>query len=316
MPFGRSSRQRRWLLPALLAAIAGAVALGCSRRADAPRFDAAEHRLAVETWRVERDRSLRRSDGWLSLVGLHWLEDGESSFGSGEANELVFPAGAIGERAGVLRRDGREILLIPSDDAGLEIGGDRVTEPVRLALDTADDGPTQVTSGSLLFYAIERGDMIGIRVKDAESPVLAEFEGMSYFPIDPLWRLVGRYERFDEPRVLRTPNVLGTVTEEEIAGELVFDIGAETYRLQPSGDPAEGFFLVFGDLTNGTETYGGGRFLYTDAVAADGSVVVDFNKAYCPPCVFTPYATCPLPPAENDLAVRIEAGEKMFGGVH
>ena len=110
--------------------------------------------------------------------------------------------------------------------------------------------------------------------------------------------------------------MLGDVSEEEIEGEVVFTVDGVEYRLQPSGSPEEGFFLVFGDRTNGDETYGGGRFLYTDAVAEDGTLVVDFNRSYCPPCVFTPWATCPLPPPENKLAVRIEAGEKMFGAAH
>lgn len=293
-----------------------AASLGCSRGAQSPSFDALEHRAEIESWREERDQRLRQPDGWLALAGLFWLEDGDATFGSGTDNDLVFPSGKIRESAGILRREEREVILVPVPGAGMKIDGVEVTAPARLALDTSDEGPTTVTHGSLSFFPIERGDMIGIRLKDSENPVLTEFGGMSYFPIDGSWRLVGRYERFAEPKVLRTPNVLGTETEEEIGGEIRFEVGGEAFSLQPSGDPAEGFFLVFGDRTNGAETYGGGRFLYTEPVAADGSVVIDFNKAYCPPCVFTPYATCPLPPAANKLSLRIEAGEKMFGGAH
>jgi uncharacterized protein (DUF1684 family) len=293
-----------------------ATLLGCSQGAQTPSFDALEHQAEIESWREERDQRLRQPDGWLTLAGLYWLENGDATFGSGANDDLVFPTGKIQESAGVLRRDGREVTLVPAPGAGMKIEGAKVSGPTRLALDTSDDGPTTVTDGSLSFYPIERGDMIGIRLKDSENPVLTGFSGMSYFPIDGSWRLVGRYERFAEPKVLRTPNVLGTETEEEIGGEVRFEFDGKAFSLQPSGDPAEGFFLVFGDRTNGAETYGGGRFLYTEPVAEDGSVVIDFNKAYCPPCVFTPYATCPLPPAANKLELRIEAGEKMFGEAH
>ena len=249
-------------------------------------------------------------------MGLFWLEEGASAFGAGEGNDLVFPEGRIAETAGRLERRGREVTLIPAPGAGLTVDGRPVAGPIRLASDAADGDPTVVETGSLLFYVIERGDLVGIRLKDRKSPLLESFEGMEYFPVDPAWRLTARYERFDAPRTLVTPNVLGTTSEEEIEGAVVFEVGGEEVRLLPSGDAEEGFFLVFGDATNGDETYGGGRFLYTDRVAPDGTVVVDFNKAYCPPCVFTPWATCPLPPAENRLALRIEAGEKMFGAAH
>ena len=310
-----SRTKSRWKSRCLAVAVA-VVATGCSSETETPSFDPAEHRARIESWREERDQRLRQPDGWLALAGLYWLEDGDSTFGSGPSNDLVFPAGRIEEHAGVFRREGREVTMVPAAGAGLKIDDVEATEPTRLSPDTSDEGPTVVTSGSLTFYAIERGDMIGIRLKDSESPLLSAFEGMSYFPIDGAWRLTGRYELFAEPRILRIPDVLGSVTEEEIHGELSFGFGGETYRLQPSGDPAEGFFVVFGDRTNGHETYGGGRFLYTDPVAEDGTVVMDFNRAYCPPCVFTPYATCPLPPPVNKLALRIEAGEKMFGEVH
>ncbi len=269
----------------------------------------------INLWRAERDASLRKIDGWLSLVGLFWLEEGDNSFGSAEGNAVVFPADTIDAYAGILVREGRKVTVLPGAGVALAAGGSPVSGATELSLDTSGEGPTIVEAGSLVFYAIERGDMIGIRLKDRESPVLTGFTGMEYFPIDASWRLTARYELFDQPRILRTPNVLGTVSEEEIAGEVVFEVGGESYRLLPSGD-SEGFFLVFGDGTNGSETYGGGRFLYTGPVEADGSVIVDFNKAYSPPCVFTPHATCPLPPAENKLPIRIEAGEKTFGGAH
>ncbi len=138
--------------------------------------------------------------------------------------------------------------------------------------------------------------------------------GKDDFPIDENWRLVGRYVLFDEPRVLRTPNVLGTVTEEEIYGEIRFEIGGEMRSLRSSGDPAEGCFVVFGDRTNGSETYGGGRFVWIGAEDDEDNIIIDFNRAYNPPCVFSPFATCPLPTPNNRLPLRIEAGELDYGG--
>ncbi|MCP4202323.1 MAG: DUF1684 domain-containing protein [bacterium] len=300
-------------LGALLAVVGG----GCSGGAETTAVEpVSDHRSLIESWREERDQSLRKPDGWLTLAGLYWLEEGDNAFGSGEGNAAVFPDGLIDEYTGVLVRDGREVELLPGAGVALTIGGSPVSGATALSLDTSEGGPTIVESGSVAFYAIERGEMIGVRLKDRESRLLTEFEGMEYFPIDEDWRLVGRYELFDEPRVLRTPNILGTVSGEEIFGEVVLEVGGERHSLQPSGDPEDGFFLVFGDQTNGSQTYGGGRFVYAEPVGDDGTVVVDFNKAYCPPCVFTPYATCPLPPPENRLPFRVEAGEKMFGAAH
>lgn len=296
----------------------GFALLGCSQPGEepAPADASADPALEVMEWRERRDASLRRADGWLTLVGLHWLEEGDNAFGSAAGNDVVIEGGKMGEYGGVLVRAGREVTLLPGAGVGLFIGGEPVTGATPLAADTADDGPTIVESGSVSFYVLERGELIGVRVKDSASPVLASFEGMEYFPADPAWRLDARYELFEEPRILRTPNVLGTVNEEQIFGEVTFEAGGERYSLLPSGNPEDGFFLVFADATNGVETYGGGRFLYTEPVAADNSVEVDFNKAYSPPCVFTAYATCPLPPAENKLPLRIVAGEKTFNAGH
>jgi len=301
---------------AVLVLSLGALGLACAPAVDETALTMmsdADHAATVEEWRQKRDASLRKSDGWLTLVGLYWLEQGESSFGSGTDNAVVFPQGTIAASAGVFERSGNEVTLTPAAGVELTVDDAPVEGPLSLALDTSEEGPTLIKTGTLSFYGIERGELVGIRLKDSANPVLANFEGMNYFDIDPSWHLVGRYELFDEPKVLRTPNVLGTVSEEEIYGAVVFERNGEEYRLEPSGKPENGFFLVFGDQTNGRETYGGGRFLYSEPVAEDGTVVVDFNKAYCPPCVFTPYATCPLPAPQNKLAVRIEAGEKNFG---
>ena len=274
----------------------------------------AEPRAGFEAWRQERDKGLRNPDGWLTLVGLHWLEEGDNPVGSGEENHIVFPAGRAPARAGLLRlKDGQVTLEAPAE-AGITVDGKPVTT---LALTSDKEGkPTILELGPLRFHVIDRGGRLGLRVRDRESPVLAAFQGVESYPFDPSWRVEARLERYDPPKKVPVPNILGTVDDEDSPAAVVFERDGRTYRLDglEGGDQGE-LFLIFGDGTNGEETYGGGRFLVTEAPAG-GTVVVDFNKAYNPPCAFTPYATCPLPPRQNKLGIAVAAGEKSFGEGH
>jgi len=253
----------------------------------------AQHEAAVRAWWAARDERLRSPDGWLSLVGLHWLAPGENRFGSDEGNEIVLRGGGVPPQAG---------SLFVSD--GVARLGDRV-----LADDTTGE-PTVVDLGDLRMYVIRRVDRLGLRVRDRTAPALAAFRGMEHFPIDPDWLVRGRFEAVEAGREIEIVDVTGAVTREPSPGAVVFEREGTSWRLDalPGDDPGT-LWLVFGDGTNGTETYGGGRFLYTEPVAADGDVAIDFNLAYNPPCVFSPYATCPLPPPQNRLALRITAGE-------
>ena len=290
-----------------------AAMIGCAdRKQPAPaKMSDAEYAAAFEGWRAERDAGLRRADSWLTLVGLFWLEEGENTFGSSSDNDLVFPEAKIAGRAGTfLLRDG-VVSATAFEGVAVEHEGHRV-EAMELAPDTSGD-PTVITAGSLSFYLIERSGRLGIRLKDSEAPELQEFSGLDYFPLDRKWAVQARFERFSEPRTVKIPNVLGGTFDEEVHGVIEFEVDGETYELTPTGDPSESLFVVFGDETNGHETYGGGRFLTVDPPSADGTMVVDFNRAYNPPCVFSPYATCPLPPRQNKLSLRIDAGELTYG---
>jgi uncharacterized protein (DUF1684 family) len=160
---------------------------------------------------------------------------------------------------------------------------------------------------------IKRGDRLGVRVKDKQSPALAGFHGLDNYPVEPSWRVEARFEPYSPPKEVPIPNVLGQVTPSPSPGAVVFDWQGKTYRLDALGSVEEGLSLIFADQTNGKETYGAGRFLETGP-PKDGKVVVDFNRAYNPPCAFTAFATCPLPPAQNRLALRVEAGEKKYAG--
>ena len=169
---------------------------------------------------------------------------------------------------------------------------------------------------SLRFYPIERDGRYGVRLKDTQSPTRLHFPGISSFDVDPTWRIEGRFEPFAEPRSINVPSIIGTVSQTPWPGNVVFSAGGEQHRLAVFGEASDRqFFVVFADRSNGQETYGGGRFLVVDH-HPDGRATIDFNKAYSPPCAFTPYATCPLPPAQNRLDLYVRAGEQQYSGDH
>jgi uncharacterized protein (DUF1684 family) len=269
-----------------------------------------EHAARVIDWWATRDEKLRDPAGWLTLVGLHWLAPGENRFGTDPHNEVVLQHDGVAPVAGSLRVEGGAVRLVASSPA-VSAGGVAVSE-ARLADDISGE-PTVIDLGSLRMYVIRRGERLGLRVRDQASPVLAAFRGMDHFPIDPAWRLMGRLEPAAAGRMIEIVDVTGEVSHDLTPGHVAFERDGVAWRIEslPGGDDGK-LWLIFGDATNGDETYGGGRFLYTEPVADDGSVVLDFNVAYNPPCVFSPYATCPLPPPQNRLDLRIEAGERDF----
>jgi uncharacterized protein (DUF1684 family) len=261
----------------------------------------AEHRASVLAWRAARDARLRDPDGWLTLIGLYWLEAGKNRLGSDPANDLVIRSRHVPAHAGVLELE-RGSVTLRRDGLPPEV----------LATDVSGE-PTILRFGPIRAHVVRRGERFGLRVRDRASPALTAFAGMEHFPIDAAWRLVTRLEPAEPGSTLEVVDVTGTVSHEPTPGTLAFESGGVTWRLTalPGGDDGS-FWLVFADATSGGDTYGGGRFLYTDPPAADGSVVVDFNLAYNPPCVFSPFATCPLPPAQNRLPITIRAGERRY----
>ena len=268
-------------------------------------------RQEVEAFRKERVEDLKKEDGWFTLVGLAWLDEGENRFGSDPEAKVVLPEGKSPKLAGVLVRKGDKVSVRVEPGAKVTSGGKPVTV-LDLVADTAGE-PTVLEMGSVSFFVIQRGDKLGVRVKDKQSAALQAFHGLDTWPIQPAWRVEARFEPYDPPKTIGIPNILGQVTDSPAPGAVVFDWQGKTYRLDALGNPKEGLSLIFADQTNGKETYGAGRFLETGPVK-DGKVVVDFNLAYNPPCAFTAFATCPLPPSQNRLALRVEAGEKKYAG--
>lgn len=278
----------------------------------------AKHEEEIEWYRGGRLDSLRKPESWLTLVGLHWLNEGTTTVGSGEDMGLHLPDSVpefVGELTETASDDGRTTVFTPAEGVEVRVDGEVATGPVKLRSD-ADGEPSQVEIGSVVFYAIDRRDRTAIRVKDRQARTLVEFKGLEFFPVDWRWRFEGRYVPYADGKEIQVPSVLGGADSAQIPGYVEFEKDGETYRIDAL--PGDGtLFLIFGDKTNGDTTYGGGRFLYADAPPASnrpGPVVIDFNKAYSPPCVFSPWATCPLPPRQNRLALAITAGEKMYAG--
>jgi len=277
------------------------------RLSDAP--DAA-YMQSLEKWKAEQTTDLK--ENWLSLVGLFWLKPGANTFGSDAANSIVFPKGPA--HAGEFDLKGKEVTLKMLPQVQATIAGKQVSTAV-LKPDISKD-VTRVEMDTLRFHVIVRGDRVGIRVRDTDSAAARNFKGMMFYPVDMNYRVVATWIPGDGKKTVEVPNVLGDVSAQEAPGTAVFKINGQEVRLTAlGGDAKNGLFIVFNDQTAKTDTYPGGRFLDTEAVV-DGKVVLDFNRAYNPPCAVTPYATCPLAPKENRLAVAIPAGEKFDKAAH
>jgi len=289
----------------IFVALAGLALAGALAAADTARAYLDE----IESWRSGRIERLQRPDGWLTLVGLAWLQPGDNSVGSAADSAVELPKSAPA-RLGTLRVDGDAVTF--SAAPGVEVtSAGKTVSTLRLRSDREGE-PTVLSHGTVSFYVIGRNERLAVRIKDSDAAARRRFAGIEHFQVDPKWRVEARFEPAPAGTEIEVPNALGYLEKMSAPGHVVFDLGGESHRLLALDDTGDGrLFLVFGDLTTGKETYGGGRFLYTDP-PKDGRVVLDFNRAYNPPCVFSPYATCPLPPPGNRMKVRVEAGEKKY----
>ncbi len=293
-----------------------AIALGLSAAlfADAPgesrqAFDQAD--AAWRKWRLER---LSSETGWLTLIGLDWLKPGDNRLGSASDCDLELPAGKAPAHLGIIHfADGKATLTPDPAATGLRANGQSVSGPVALATDN-DGDPTLLELGPLNFYVIRRGDRFGLRIRDREADLRLHFPGLDYYPADPKYRVVAKFTPNPPGSTYKIVDVIGVVADTPSPGKLTFTLDGRTYTLTALDDTGDGrLFMIIGDRTNGRETYGAGRFVYTDP-PQDGETILDLNRLYNPPCAFTPYSTCPLPPPGNRLPIPIEAGEKKFAG--
>ena len=277
-----------------------------------PVTDVAAHRAAIEQWHAKRVARLTSETGWLTLVGLYWLKPGENTFGRAPSNALVLDHAALPDTLGSFIVTDGKALFTARAGAGVTHDGAPVTS-LALLPDTAKDGPTVLAAGTLQFYTIERAGHLGVRVRDTQHPARTEFKGIDSFPIDPDWVVDARFIAYDPPHILKILNILGMVDDTVSPGALEFRRGFSTYRIDTvlESPEDEQLFIMFADATSGHETYGAGRFMYVDK-PKDGHVILDFNEAYNPPCAFNDFATCPLPPPQNRIALRVTAGEKVY----
>jgi uncharacterized protein (DUF1684 family) len=260
----------------------------------------------INRWKEKRLARLKSENGWLNLAGLFWLEEGANTIGSDSTNSIIYPEKAppkLGKymlrkgQVGFMSEPGTEVLLDGKPIEALDIATDKTGKP------------TLLESGSLAWFIIERGDQFGIRLRDYEHPSINKLTHIESFPADPAWKIEAEFEAYKEPRELLIPTIIGTVEKNMCPGILRFKVGGVEQVFYPVA-AGKKLFVIFADETSALETYGGGRFLYLDKPDKREMVTIDFNKAFSPPCAFTEYATCPLPPRENFLTVRIEAGEK------
>jgi uncharacterized protein (DUF1684 family) len=292
------------------------LAVGCRKSApSATVIDDHAYERDIQKWQSERLASLTKDDGWLTLAGLYWLNEGENKFGGDSKNVVVLPKDKAPGVAGSLFLEKGQVRLVAQPRVEITADGKPVTA-LDLKDDNDDNGPTILKLSSLLINVVKRGERIGVRVKDTESQTRREFKGLEYFPINPKWRIEARFEPYQPPKTIPITNVLSMTDDEISPGALVFEIDGKSYRIDPILEKGEtDLFVMIADQTTGKETYGAGRYLYVKPADANGKVVIDFNKAYSPPCAFTNFATCPLPPQQNRLALRIDAGEKKYAGV-
>ncbi|MDR6642509.1 uncharacterized protein (DUF1684 family) [Luteibacter sp. 1214] len=269
---------------------------------------------AVEKVRASRLETLKAPAGWLSLIGLEWLQPGANRVGSATDNDIVLKAGPA--HLGVVTLDDTgNVTLEVARSSGVLVDG-REVQRATLVDDGGNGGKaTEVRFGSANFFVIARDGKKALRVKDENAETRTHFVGLDYFPVDPSWRVEAEWVPFDPPHEIEIGSVLGTIDKEKVPGKAVFTRDGHAYELFPIQEEPDSLFFVFADRTSGKETYGAARFLDTP-LAKDGKLVLDFNEARNPPCAFTPYATCPLAPPENRLDVRVTAGEKKYAGGH
>lgn len=264
---------------------------------------------SINAWHEQRIANLKKENGWLNLVGLYWLQPGKNSFGSGSAMQVQFPTGTITNDAGYFELTGNTVRLHVNINTAVQINGNEKNDVIIFSADSTR--PALCSYGSLRWTIINRDEKIGIRLRDLDSKQQKEFGGIQRFDVDSNFKVTAYLEKTLRSSIAIT-NVLGQTNNLQTPGKLNFTLHGVRYSLDALEEGNE-LFIIFGDKTSGTETYPSGRFLYADKPGADGTTILDFNKAYNPPCAFTPYATCPLPPPQNILPIAITVGEKNYG---
>lgn len=269
-----------------------------------------DYTSSIEDWRAARIASLKKPDGWFSFAGSGIVNVGESKVGAAKDNDIVLSKGPAHLGTLILDPQGK-ILFRPAASSEAQIDGKPITDTVTLQTNADGATPTRITIGDPWFYVIRSGDLVGWRFRDPDSPALHAFKGVDSFPIDESWRIEADWQAFDPPREIELITIINTLEKAKVPGKAVFERDGKQYQLQPVTEDNGQLFFIIADKTSGKETYGAARFLYADP-PKDGKVVLDFNKAYNPPCALSPHVVCPTAPPENRLGLRVTAGEKKY----
>lgn len=307
----------------LILGMAVAMLAACTREPPAPQPPTAAERAAraafdreQAAWRAQRREELLAPDGWTSLVGLHWIEPGAHYIGRDRDNGIRLDVGP--GQFGMIDLRPPRIRFVPHRGAGLQLDGKPLRGAVLLRADDAPEGPSRIgfDEGKGVATVIRRGGRHALRVRHADAPARTGFTGIAYWPGGPDWIVDARFVAHRPARAIPIANIVGTVEPTPNPGAVVFRRDGREFRLEALEGEGGGLFLIFADRTSGHGSYGPGRYLDAPAPDAQGRVRLDFNRAYNPPCAFTPFATCPLPPPENRLDLAIRAGERAYDGPH
>ncbi len=270
------------------------------------------HLSEINDWHEKQMASLKSETGWLNLIGLYWLDEGIQSFGSGETMDLRLDNIDFPEEIGMFELKEGKVFFLPAVDGVISSSGELKSKT--MIFDADDQISEALTYESLNWTIIKRSDAFGVRLRDHEADAVRTFEGVEQFPIDIRWRLIADFVPYQPVKQIPITNVIGQTSLNSSPGYLQFEWEGKLYKIDALGNENdEELFLIFADETSGGETYGGGRYMYVKSADNQGKIILDFNKAYNPPCVYTPHATCPLPPRQNILDLPIAAGHKNYG---
>jgi uncharacterized protein len=270
-----------------------------------------EYIQQVKQWDQKRVSRLKEETGWLNLAGLFWLKEGNNSLGSAKDNDIIFSSGPAHIGSMLLRDSVVEFTAVPEVNV---LNNNKPVSQIFL-LDDTTENPTILQNGSLRWYIIKRPKGFAIRLRDLNAKLVKEFKGIERFPISEDWKLPAKFVKYTPPVKMEIPDITGVVGEEISPGKVIFSKDGKQFSLDAI-DEENKLWFIFADETSGDETYGAGRYLYADKPDSLGNMILDFNLSYNPPCAFTKFATCPFPPKENYLNLKITAGEKMWGGHH
>ncbi len=300
----QTALMRTLLLPFIMVAFLLSLCSGSFSQSEKKKF--AEE---IREWDDKRMNSLKSAEGWVNLAGLYWLKKGENRFGSDPSNEIVFNAKPFPAVLGTFVLGDKTVNWKTAPDLEVFHGRERIYDATIFSMDS--DSATQLSFQTYRWTIIKREDLVGVRFRDLAHPNLDKLNKIERYKADAKWRIPARIEAAPVPFV-GIKNVLGQTIQQKFAGKVVFEVDGKSYTLDVIDEGTTNLFVIFADETNAVDTYPTGRFVYIPRPDANGKTVIDFNKSYNPPCAFSPHATCPIPPPQNQLPIAVKAGEKNF----